>query len=208
MHGTSEICTKVDLHICSRIFALSTHTGTRLGRNCRDSASTVDFLEYLLYKKAQICDSNYYRYVGYKESNECIRAYFSADTVNIISNKVTELLMGVDPLNRPIIVPDENICAVMSAIFDNFRPATGDIYSRYNIPQGDGVGSYVQSMIDQTIEVITTDVRNNLEMEENNKKLTAWTTVYGDFNQHGLRQHAPIKIRNRRPDPMQFNMNY
>ena len=45
-------------------------------------------------------------------------------------------------------------------------------------------------------------------MEENNRKLTIWTTVYGDFNQHGLQQHSKIKVRNKRPNPMEFNMNY
>ena len=38
-----------------------------------------------------------------------------------------------------------------------------------------------------------------LIMEENNKKLTIWTTVFGDFNSHGLRSHAPIKLRERKP---------
>ena len=45
-------------------------------------------------------------------------------------------------------------------------------------------------------------------MEENNRKLTIWTTVYGDFNAHQLRQHAPIKVLNKRPNPMEFHMRY
>ena len=76
------------------------------------------------------------------------------------------------------------------------------------MPSGNSSESYVQNMIDQVIEVITSDVSNNLEMEENNRKLSIWTTVYGDFNQSGLRQHAPIKIRKKRPQPLMFNMNY
>jgi hypothetical protein len=63
-------------------------------------------------------------------------------------------------------------------------------------------------MINQTINLIVNDVKNNLETEENNKKLTIWTTVYGDFNEQGLRSHPPIKIRNKKPASMQFNMNY
>jgi hypothetical protein len=95
----------------------------------------------------------------------------------------------------------------MNGIEATYRPETGDIYSRYNIPNGSPLNQ-LQEMIDQTIELITSDVRNNLEMDENNRKLTAWTTVYGEFNDHGLRSHAPIKVRNKRPAPMQFNMNY
>ena len=33
-------------------------------------------------------------------------------------------------------------------------------------------------------------------------------TVLGDSNPLGLRGHAPIKIRKRRPNPFMFNMNY
>ena len=63
-------------------------------------------------------------------------------------------------------------------------------------------------MIDQVINIITTDVKVNLGMDEHNSKLSAWTTILGDFNEHGLRRHAPIKLRERRPMPMAFNMNY
>ena len=58
-------------------------------------------------------------------------------------------------------------------------------------------------MISQVIEVIFTDVRNNIEMAENNSKLNIWdATLMGDFNRKGLRQHAPIKIREKTPDVM------
>ena len=154
------------------------------------------------------CDDNYVKHVGYSESNGCIQEYYSEGTRRTISNKITELLQGVDPQNRPIIVPDKTICSLMNDIYASFRPATGDIYTRYIIPSGTSTQSYVQSMIDQVIEVIVSNVKNTLEMEENNEKLTIWTTVYGDFNKDGLRQHPPLKIRHKRPAPMQFNMNY
>ena len=155
-----------------------------------------------------ICDDNFMRYVGYKENNNCIRKYFSQETVDIISRKITELTMGADPKNRSIIVPDKTICGIMSSVYYSFRPPTGDIHSRYIIPSGLGPDDYVQDMIDQTIEIISSDIRTNLGMEENNRKLTIWTTVYGDFNEHGRRSHAPIKVLNKRPNPMEFNMKY
>ena len=154
-----------------------------------------------------ICDSNFMRYVGWEE-NSCLQEYFNQKTVDLISKKVTELTLGVDPQNRPIVVADATICSIMSSVQEAFRPPTGDIHTRYIIPSGISPQSYVQQMINQSIQIITSDVTNNLEMAENNRKLTAWTTVYGDFNEHGLRQHAPIKVLNKRPDPMQFNMNY
>jgi len=155
----------------------------------------------------EMLDGNNYRYVLYKADNACIKQYFSQDTVNLISKKVTQLLQGVEPENRPILVPDETIVSVMSTIYYNFRPTTGDIYGRYNIPSHEQQ-SYVQSMIDQVIEVITSQIRNEYGFIENNSKLTIWTTVYGDFNKFGLRQHPPLKINHRKPNTMEFNMNY
>ena len=36
-----------------------------------------------------------------------------------------------------------------------------------------------------------------------------WTgTLYGDFNKAGLRRHPKIKLRERHPQYMAFNMNY
>jgi hypothetical protein len=153
-------------------------------------------------------DFGYIKHVGYEENNFCIKKYFDSSTVRTISHKVTELLQGVDPQGRPIIVPNKTIYSVMNDIYDSYRPPTGDIFSRYIVPSGTSSESYVQNMIDQVIEVITSDVRNNLEMEENNKKLSIWSTVYGDFNSQGLQQHPQIKVRNKRPTPMLFNMNY
>lgn len=155
-------------------------------------------------------DSSYMRHVGWEESNTCIKNYYSRDTVKIISRKVTELLHGVDPQNRPIIVPDHIIANVMDTVYNTYRPETSDIYARYNIPSSSQASSesYVQNMIDQTIEIITADVKNNLGMEECNSKLSVWTTVLGDFNSNGLRSHPQIKLRNKRPTPLLFNMNY
>lgn len=155
-----------------------------------------------------LSDFGYIKHVGYKENNSCIKKYFDDSTVRTISHKVTELLQGVDPQNRPIIVPNNTIYSVMNDIYDSYRPPTGDIFSRYIVPSGTSSESYVQNMIDQVIEVITSDVRNNIGMEEYNKTLSIWTTVYGDFSEHGLRQHPPIKTRNKRPAPFQFMMNY
>jgi len=166
-------------------------------------------MEYATKIDGSICNNEFIKHVGFStQTNPSIDGYFSQNTVNIISKKVTELLTGVDPQNRPIVVPDKTICSVMSDIYSSFRPPTGDIFSRYVVPSGMGNESYIQSMIDQVIEVITMDVKTNLGMEENNKKLTVWSTLLGDFNEQSLRSHPPIKIRNRRPNAMQFNMNY
>jgi hypothetical protein len=142
------------------------------------------------------CDDNFIRHVGWKESNECIKSYFSNHTVKNISFKISQLLQGVDHQGRKIVVPDKTICSVMSEIYNSYRPPTGDIHTRYVVPTGEP-DNYIQSMIDQVIEVITNDVKNNLGMEECNKNLSIWSTLYGDFNNSGLKQHAKIKVREK-----------
>ena len=154
-------------------------------------------------------DLNYKRHVGYSESNLCIQKLYADETLDIICYKITELLEGVDPRGRPIVVPRETVKQVLDSVYQAYRPPTGDIYGRYNVPT-DRAESYVQSIIDQTIEIIVSDVRVNIGMDECNSKLTKWTSVYGDFNNHGLRSHAPIKVRKRRPNHTGFVsfMNY
>ena len=171
-------------------------------------------MEYATKICEEICNDSYVQHVGYSEhicgencGESCIGQFFSNSNINKISAKITELLMGVNKDNRPIIVPDKTICSVMSNVNQNFRPETGDIYSRYNIPKS-RESNYIQRMTDEVINIITTDVKVNIGMEENNSKLTAWTTVLGDFNDHGLQSHSKIKLRERRPMPMAFNMNY
>jgi hypothetical protein len=63
-------------------------------------------------------------------------------------------------------------------------------------------------IVDMTISFLVREIRNDIEMAQNNEKLTIWTTLLGDFNEHGLRQYPPIKVRNKRPDPMLFHMRY
>jgi hypothetical protein len=97
------------------------------------------------------------KYVGFSDYNDCAKSYFSQNTINIISKKLTQLLQGVDEQNRPIIIPDKNISFVMSDIYQSYRPPTSDIYGRLNVPTGNSTWSYVQDMIDQVIEVIYSD---------------------------------------------------
>lgn len=148
------------------------------------------------------------RHVGFSDFSKGYDEYFSVETIRLISTKVTELTRGVDPRNRPIVVPDKLITNIMNSIYESYRPRTGDIYSRYNIPSGFYTNSYVVDMVNQVIEVIVSDISNNLGAEQQNHTLSVWTTVLGDFNDKGLRQYSTLKIRNKRPSPFQFFSNY
>jgi hypothetical protein len=150
-------------------------------------------------------NQQYLQHVGYVDTNVAISTYFSNSTVRFISAKVTELLRDFYPAG--IIVPDQSILNIMNSIYEAYRPSTGDIYSRYTIPSNENPNC-IDEMINQVIEVIVPQVKNNLGMDQTNSKLSTWTQVLGTFNKEGLRSHPPIKLRLRRPQPMMFNMNY
>lgn len=162
----------------------------------------------------EICNDNFVKHVAYSDTQvdeniygpTCEQIMFSHENIDQMSRKITQLLQGVDEKNRKIVVPKKAICSVLSNINGNYRPEIGCIYSRFTQP-GSGIDT-MQHIIDQAINVIVTDVRVNMGMEQANSKLTIWTTVLGDFNEHNLTSHSKIKLREKRPQPMMFNMNY
>lgn len=151
------------------------------------------------------------RHVGWGSTEQFdspFKQLWTKQNLEMIQRKITELLMGVDKNNRPIIVPVDKIASVMNSVYDSHRPQIGDIYSRFILPEMTDKRNDIRDIIDRTIEIITSTIRNEYEIIENNKKLTVWNTLYGDFNKEGLRAHAPIKIRKGGPMRFQFHMNY
>jgi hypothetical protein len=63
-------------------------------------------------------------------------------------------------------------------------------------------------IVDKTISLLICGIQTDLEMQDANSKLSIWNTVLGDFNENGLRQFPPIKLRERGPDRMLFHMKY
>jgi hypothetical protein len=150
-------------------------------------------------------NQQYLQHVGYVDTNVAISTYFSHSTVSFLSAKITELLKDFYPPG--IIVPDKSIIDIMNSVYEGYRPSTGDIYSRYNIPSNENPNC-IDEMINQVISIIVPQVKNNLGMDQRNSQLTAWTQVLGTFNAEGLRSHPPIKLLLKRPQTMMFNMNY
>ena len=169
----------------------------------------MEYGEFIDINPEKLMNDSFTRFTGYQNTSTLLQStFYNINTVNTISRKVTELLQGVDPQNRKIIVPNQTILNIMDSGYTNFRPQTGDIFTRFTMPTGFNSDDYINNMIDQTIEIIYSEVKNNLEIEENNKKLSVWTTVLGNFNDNGLRSFPPIKILNKHPAHMQINMNY
>jgi len=142
------------------------------------------------------------------EDNNKIAFLFGQKNIDYLSSAITEALDGLDPQGRRIIIPDDKICNVLNSVYRNgTRANIGDIYSRYIIPPIQDRND-LREMNNQTISIVVSYIRNEIEMTANNKTLTVWNTLYGDFNPQGLRAHSEIKLRKRHPQYMAFNMNY
>lgn len=156
-------------------------------------------------------EQNYMAHVGWSTTsndNEGLKLLLSVENIDNLSKVITEQLVRIDPLKRRIRVSNEQIASVLSSIYQNgTRTNIGDIYTRYIIPQKEPRCD-LRTICNQTIQVIVSTIRDEIETTEKNKKLTIWNTLYGDFNKEGLRAHAPIKIRRKHPQYMAFNMKY
>ena len=142
---------------------------------------------------------NISQHVGRKEnSNE--QLLFSVDNLSKLSYEITRRLRDLVP--EGLIVPIETISNVLKALYDAYRPQMGNPMTMYHVASDD----VCSNLNMQTINLITQQVRDEINAEQHAKKLTIWTTVLGDYNEHGLRAHSSIKLKQRRPTPMLFNM--
>jgi len=140
--------------------------------------------------------------------NSLTSRLFTMRTLKVIRDKTSEYLTGVDPKGRKIIPSDNVMTSALYSVFRDHVPQTGDIYGRYSIRDESTRDDY-SYIIDKVISLIVTGIRTDVEMQEQNEKLSIWTTLYGDFNEHGLQAYSSdIKLRQKRPDPMLFHMRY
>ena len=64
------------------------------------------------------------------------------------------------------------------------------------------------NIINDTTERIVSDITIENNMIKNNNKLDRWTTILGDNNKHGLRSYSNIKLNEKKPPSMLFNMTF
>lgn len=139
-------------------------------------------------------NDNLTRYVGIYSQSNVEREFLSTRTVILISGKVCEYLAN------KIVVPDSTIESVMNTIFREYRTPVKPLDSFRRL-------SDLQELIEQTIKLIVDDVSYNMVMENNSDRLSAWSTVLGDFNHHGMTSHSKVKVRPG-STPLVFNVNY
>lgn len=159
-------------------------------------------------------DTSYLKYAGWgvtsspEDCNTGYYIFFSDKTLNYIKTNLDELLCDIT--ERPIQVTEKVIRNVMETIFQNNRPqAIGDIYSRYHMTGLDCQHTFdINKMVHEVIETIYNYIKNEVEIEKCNNSMNVYNALYGTFNEHGLLAHPPIKLLEKRPQPMQFNMRY
>lgn len=153
-------------------------------------------------------NTQYMKYVGYDDTfMPTVRALFNRSTVLFIQKMVYDLSKAHFP--QGVLVKYDIVANVLSAVFNNFRPPTGDMYSRFTIPFDDMANNdYTSNIISQTIRIILDNVVDTLGMERCNQSLDVWTTLLGDFNKHGLRSHDQIKVLRNKPPSALFFENY
>jgi hypothetical protein len=143
-----------------------------------------------------------YQFVGSSiNDNIYVKEFFSSRIVKYISEQITLLTKGVDEKGRDIVVPDDKILWVMNTVYFSYNPPIGFDQDRNN-------EIYIRSLVGQTITRIVYDITNVLGYEQCMNKYSIWNTVLGDFNENKLRSHAPIKLKEKRPNSFEFNMNY
>lgn len=130
-----------------------------------------------------------------------LNVFLSNSTAKFIQNKLCSYFDG------KVIVPLDKIINLMNGVYDGYRPSTGDVFTRYNVTSNENY-NMVDELINQTLKIAYDSIRNDIETRHQNSKLSIWTSVYGDFNEHGLRAHPEIKIKKRRVQPMFINMNF
>lgn len=159
-------------------------------------------------------DTNYLRHPGWGITvapdgcNTGYDMFFSDRTYQYIKSNLDSLLSDIT--ERPILVTEKVIRSVMENIFNNNRPAAiGDIYSKYHMTGLDCAHTFdLNKMVQEVIEVIFSVIRNEYQMATINRSMSAYNALYGTSNECGLLAHPPIKLLERRPMPMQFNMRY
>jgi hypothetical protein len=129
-----------------------------------------------------------YRYYKYDDSNCQFQAFYSTNTIQYISNRVTALVANLRADGRPTIVPDDQILFVMDQIQTTYVPE--------KVPKQ----NQTHDMIDQVINTIVRDIKYTDAIERYNSSLDETAYLGRD-----LVPTSHIKLRNRRPNVGIFN---
>lgn len=167
--------------------------------------TVIDGMERYADKVGCLDNDNYNRYVLYEATESKFEdILFSSENLQLIAKKVSELMAC---LGRPVTLTRKTVSSAVSTVLYTYQPQLGDMYTIFQIPAAQPRND-LKSINEQAVELIYSQLKNEYEIDENNKKLTIWTTVLGDFNEHGLRQYSSLRLNNKPINKLRFNMNY
>jgi len=134
-------------------------------------------------------------------------AQFNDNMIKYVSGMVTDVLKRS---GYNVIVPDDKIVHVITEVYKNNYPNTGDIYTRFIM---DGIGGSkrddIDQILDKSIEIITSQIRDEFDMIKNNQCYSVWNQILGEQNPLGIRRYPPIKLCMRGRDYNAiWNMKY
>lgn len=143
------------------------------------------------------------RHSGWNDDGQYnnLNVFLSDSTAAFIQSKLCSYFGG------KVIVPLDKIIHLMNGVYDGYRPSTGDIFTRYNVKSNENYNA-VDELINQTLKIAYDTIRDDFDTRYQNSQLSIWTSVLGEFNEHGLRSHAPIKLKRRRVPSTFINMNF
>ena len=123
--------------------------------------------------------------------------------------KVLEILEN-NKDGKDIVVSQENICGILTSVINNYYALDDQpgLNTLFQIPTRNGNLSKKDKCIIRTINIIVNYIRTETERINCNKTLSIWNSVYGDFNEKGLRAHPPLKILENSPNKPEFHMRY
>ena len=135
----------------------------------------------------------------------------SDETINYIKSKISEKIEESKlPTNEFIMTQlRHEINTLNGRRADRDNKITTDNYKNiYTNKLGKFSEKNIFTIIYNTIAHIISIINIESNMIKNNSKLDKWDRILGDHNKHGIRQYSQIKINNRKPQGMMFNMNY
>ena len=127
-------------------------------------------------------------HVGYRETSRYIQELFSTKTLILMSKLITENLRDIAPFG--IVVPLDIIANILNALYESYRPPI-ELNRR-------GESMYT-TLVKETVNNITQQIRDETIMNRNAAKLTVWSTVLGSQHSPDLRAHPEIKTKDSLP---------
>jgi len=169
----------------------------------------------------QFCDQvpydlNNTRYVGWDQNlGSCpnknqinYNEMYSQQNVNLVSQTITNYLMKLN--GKPIVVPDIEIRQMLNSVWNAEQGRQyPNIYTIDTFDLNwDGCAEWLKRINLITIQSIISQIKNQAEANQVNDNLNIWNSLYGDFNEEGLRAHPKIKLREKHPAYNQIHMRY